>query len=133
MDLYWRVTGDRLQVTSELIFLGLLPSGKLLDGSMASLRILIWKYLLWAFVQVDTEGVRFKPNQVWQAALARLKSKIHTYFLTAHRAFDRRMDKGQAPFIPATTNQHLQPLATISMEDPPVALLLDYHPVLASL
>ena len=51
----------------------------------------------------------------------------------ASRAFDRRMDKGQAPFIPTTTNQHLQPLATISMEDPPVALLLDYHPALASL
>ena len=85
---------------------------------MASLlHLLLWKFIVIAFVQVDTEHADFKPEDIWKAAVSRTQNKIvarHTYL----RKRARKLFHLGKNVVPLNSETHAEPLAYFEHEDP---------------
>ena len=55
---------------------GIMPAGAQLAEGWINLHLLIWKQLIYALTIVETEGAKFEPHTVWQAAWQRFERKV---------------------------------------------------------
>ena len=58
------------------IYLGAIDEQRTLQGGLSALHVMLWKFVLIDFVQVQTEGREFKPEKIWAAAERRLMCKM---------------------------------------------------------
>ena len=101
-------------------------------GSLSALHVIIWKFALIAFTKVETEGVKFKPKDVWWDAVARLEVRLRAYGEGVRRWMMRREGLGDCgPMPPAVLARHsdvVKPLAEMSEDGK-----LTWHPALSAL
>ena len=100
-----------------LISLGVLSERKALPGGLSLFHLLLWKFTVIAFVQVDTEHAEFKPEDIWKAAVSRTQNKIiarHTYLCER----DRKLFNLGKNVVPLDSETHAEPLAYFEREDP---------------
>ena len=106
-----------------------------LPEGLSLLHLMVWKFVVISFVQVDTEHKDFKPEEVWKAAVSRTQHKIvarHTYL----RERARRLFNLGKNVVPLDSETHAEPLAYFEHEDPHEVLVhysQPYRDLLAAL
>ena len=105
------LTHFKLEYSQELIFLGQTSPITTLQGGISVLHIILWKFILIAFTQVDLEGTTFNPKQVWKNALWRLQDRLTAYTARASYILRRAHYKGNPTPDLTTHNKWLAPLA----------------------
>ena len=80
-----------------IIYLGMVDGVTPLTGSMAALRIIVWKFALIAMVKVDTEGLKYVAEHVWKGAIRRFASRIRRYDIYVARLSLRESSAGRDP------------------------------------
>ena len=68
-----------------------------LEPRLAQTRIILWKFVLIAFVRVDTEGAKFKPQDIWVCALRRFEARNRRLDIYVSRITLRRRCAGLDP------------------------------------
>ena len=94
----------------------MLESGRILPGALFSLYVMVWKFTVIQMVRVDTERAKFKPGQIWSAALRRLDNKINAYAHAAKRKQVRAIGLGRNAPPRHAFNPALAPLAELDPE-----------------
>ena len=69
-----RSHGVAVSDVEAYIYLGHTDEGPL-NGGLSALHVIVWKFLIIDFVQVDLGGRVYDPKSVWRAALCRLPGK----------------------------------------------------------
>jgi hypothetical protein len=96
-----------------LILLGTTAEGRLLPRGLLALWIVIWKFVILRFTQVDMEQVQFDGDAVWEQALRRFTVRVNAaVWRYKLRALVARAQERPAP-SPASTNKLLEPVAQI--------------------
>ena len=68
----------RVQMDDAFVYLGAYQGG-VLTGALSDLHILVWKFVLISFTQVETQGSKFKPNTIWKQAVCRYETRVRAY------------------------------------------------------
>ena len=100
-------------VCQSLILLGTTAEGRLLPRGLLALWIVIWKFVILRFTQVDMEQLQFDGDAVWEQALRRFTVRVNAAVWRYNmRALVARAQERPAP-SPASTNKLLEPVAQI--------------------
>ena len=83
-----------VQPDGAFVSLGLGPE-RVLPGSLSSLHMMLWKFVVIAFTQVDTKGAKWDANAVWRQALLRLESRVVRMGESVRRRMLRRRSQGE--------------------------------------
>jgi len=100
-----------------LIYLGQTSPITVLQGGHSALHLIIWKFLLIVFTQVDTERIKFNPDRVWKNALWRLKDRLIAYTARASRNARTAHNNGRPPPPLTTQNRWLEPIAHLEQRE----------------
>ena len=76
------------------IYLGVLGTSKVLQGSLSALHVLTWRFIVIEFVQVETKGIRFDPERVWAQVLRRFEVRVKAYGEGMRRTAEKRVAQG---------------------------------------
>ena len=105
----------RASVGLSFVLLGTTVDGRLLPPGLLAFWIVLWKFVILRFTQVDLDNTAFQANEVWVQALRRLVVRVHAVawkykfkVLTAH-AQDIPSPS------PTSTNRMLAPIAEVDM------------------
>ena len=63
----------RVQMDDAFVYLGAYKGG-VLSGALSDLHIIVWKFVLISFTQVETQGGKFKPHTIWKQAVCRYET-----------------------------------------------------------
>ena len=100
-----------------------------LPNGIFSLFLILWKFIIFAMVQLDEENIPFSHNRIWRMALDRFRERAealqHAHALLHIRALGRG---SSSPPNPATANAALTPLARIEPDGS-----LSYHAAFSNL
>ena len=101
---------EPLTLSHALVYLGMTSERCVLPGGLSVLHCVLWKFVIIAFVQVDTDKAEFKPDAIWKAAVTRTHNKI----AARHKYLERRAEKlfnlGKN-VCPLSSETHAEPLA----------------------
>ena len=126
---------EPLTLSDALTFLGVTSVRGVLPKGLSVLHCILWKFVIIAFVQVDTNKAEFKPDVIWQAAVTRLHNKItarHEYLV---RRSKKLFNLGKN-VVPLDSETHAEPLVYFEHEDPYLVHILysqPYRELLAAL
>ena len=59
--------------------LGLTPHESVLSGTLSDLHIIVWKFVILAMVQVQTDQIKFDRRQVWSTAIKRQDGRLQAH------------------------------------------------------
>ena len=90
------LTGKTTRLDARFIYLGLTEDGYL-QGTLSDLHVILWKFLMIAFVRVDVDGLTFKADKVWKQAVSRWKDRLTVQFEGLRRILDLRTSRGDGP------------------------------------
>ena len=117
----------RVTTAPSFIYLGLTDSHQVLPPGLSVLHTMVWKFFLIDFVKVDTENAKFKPENVWRAAVLRVQRKIearHTFL--SDRLADALSLRRAPPAPSLDAEDHALPLARFeTRDDTEVVCILD--------
>jgi len=68
----------RVQMDDAFVYLGAYKGG-VLSGALSDLHIIVWKFVLISFTQVETQGGKFKPHTIWKQAVCRYETRVRAY------------------------------------------------------
>ena len=68
--------GVKLRGSRLLYDMGMISSEKALQGSLSALHVILWKFIIIDFVNVDTEARAFVAEDVWKAAVRRTHGRL---------------------------------------------------------
>ena len=92
------------------------PNMRKQEEGWVNLHLVLWKYVIAALVRVDTEDEKFAAHDVWQATLARIRSKILARY-EGVLALVRRADaRGETAPDVSSKDAPFRPLASIGDE-----------------
>lgn len=111
------LTQFKLNYSQELIYLGQTSPIGTLQGGLSVLHIILWKFILIAFTQVDLEGTTFIPKQVWKNALWRLQDRLTAFTARASYILRRAHNKGNPTPALTSHNKWLAPLALLQSDE----------------
>ena len=99
-----------------------------LPRGLFSLFLILWKFIILALVEVDTDGIPYSHDRIWRLTLDRFRERAEAL---AH-SFELKLThaRGQGRQLPSPSNYNLAltPLARISDQGE-----LTYHPYLSHL
>jgi hypothetical protein len=109
----------RLTVSPDpaLIYLGLIDSRTVLPGAISDLHIILWKFALIDFVQVDVSDRKFEVNKVWLATVNRFNSRLCAHRENLHRKVSSALRLGHTPPNLDSYNRDWSPILTHEYED----------------
>ena len=55
-----------MKLTPELIFHGITDDTTDLPPGLTALHLILWKFVIFNFTRVETENIKFSPDQVWR-------------------------------------------------------------------
>ena len=94
--LAFELTGIEARLDARFIYLGLNEEG-FLKGSLSDLHIILWKFVMIAFVKVDVDGAKFKPSLVWKQALSRWRDRMTFQSEELRRSLLKLKSRGGGP------------------------------------
>ena len=68
-----------LNLDDGFIYLGRIDKTAVLSGALSAIHIIAWKFIVIAFTQVETKGVKFSSSRVWQQAVRRFEGRVDAY------------------------------------------------------
>ena len=61
---------------NAFVSLGMTSETTVLTGGLSALHVILWKFTIIDFVQVDTCGHKYDAANVWKAAVRRMESRM---------------------------------------------------------
>ena len=99
---------------ARLILLGVTWRGQMLPMGLLALWVLLWKFMIVSFTQVDTEGKPFSGQAVWKQAVRRMVTRVHAA-VHVHRLRMQAAESCEGPLpSPARLNGLLEGLASVN-------------------
>ena len=74
-----------LQNDRLLYDLGMITTDKALEGGLSALHVIMWKFIIIDFVQVDTNNRPFDAVQVWKATMRRTHGRLQAQAVRVRR------------------------------------------------
>lgn len=105
---------EPIALDHALIYLGVTSERHVLPRGLSVLHCVLWKFVVIAFVQVDTNKAEFKPDAIWRAAVTRTYNKITARGEYLVRRAKKQTNLGKNTH-PLNSETHAEPLA--SFED----------------
>ena len=103
-----KTLGDR----ERFYLFALTPNGARIAQGWLNLHLILWKYLIFQLVQVETEDARFSPSAVWQAAWSRFEKRAKAKSEAAYSAILLADSRGVPPPDMTKRAKAMEPIAT---------------------
>jgi len=84
-----------IRLTEGLIYLGLCSTKSALTGSLSALHIILWKFVVIAFVQAEVRGKKYVPEVVWWGAVRRYLARMKVYEVRVQEMARRAVSRGR--------------------------------------
>ena len=116
--------GTPIAPTYELITLGMLKDGRILQGGLSALHIILTKFMLISLTQLDTEGTQYKADSIWKAAVARTNGRLSAIHTLLHRLSISQDAIDKQPIPLTSFNLAIAPLAELIYEEDQTCVLV---------
>ena len=99
----------------SFVLLGTTVNGRLLPPGLLAFWIILWKFVILRFTQVELENTPFDADAVWEQALRRFAVRVHAaVWKYKLRVLAARAQESPPP-SPASTNRMIEPVAEIDV------------------
>ena len=100
----------------SFVLLGTTVNGRLLPPGLLAFWIILWKFVIIRFTQVELENAPFQADVVWEQALRRFAVRVHAaVWKYKLRVLAARAQESPPP-SPASTNRMIEPVAEVDVD-----------------
>ena len=111
-----RACGVHIPIDERLIFMGMTDWGHTLPGALSAFHIILWKFIIIHFTQVDTDRRRLRPAAVLQDAIRRFRVRIEGAAFPTRAAIRLAQSNRTRPPCTRKINSILTPFARVTEE-----------------